>query len=206
MKHIFTFLLSLLSLSIIAQEKTGRSFLQLGLGYSTHGTGDMKGVAFSVEYARSTGRRMELGLNIRSTIHGDAFKVTVNKPDGSTDDASFRYSNAGLQAGPVFGYRLLQSAHHQFRIQAGTFARYQNSTLPSMYSFFIDQSSGMPRPSFEFLHDDKQNTFAAGYSVDLAYDFITTKKMMFGIKAGFQNDTNGDAITQVCLTVGKKFL
>jgi hypothetical protein len=204
MKHILTFLLLLAGTAVLAQYKSSNRYLQLGLGYSTHGTGDMKGVSFFCEYGKSLGKRTELGANIKSTIHGDAFQVTINWPDGSKDDASLRYSNAGLQAGPVFGYRLLQSSHYQFKIQAGAFARYQNSTFPSQYSFFIDQSAGIPRPTFEFSHDDKQNTFAAGYSVDLSYNFITTRKMMLGLKAGFQNDTNGDVITQVCLTVGKR--
>lgn len=206
MKQTFLFTLLLLAFSTFAQKnKLFNAQVQLGGGYSKHGSGDMKGIAFFTEYSKPIGKRTEWTINIMTTINGDRFKVIVNNPDGTQNDQSFRYNSSGLQAGPKFGYSLLQARHHQIKIQAGTFARYQNSTSPDMYSFYINQSSGMPQPSFEFFHNEKQNTISAGYSVDLSYNFITSKKLMIGFKAGFQNDTQGDAIPQLCVAVGRRF-
>jgi len=204
MKPTFTLFFLFLSFFAFSQNNPPKGRFQLGLGYSTHGSGDMDGVSFFTEYGKYTGKRFEYGLNIKSTIHWDEFNVLVSRPDGTVRDASFRYSSAGLQVGPFIGYHLLQAKHHQLMIQGGAFARFQNSTYPSSYSFYIDFTTNPPRPVFEFWHEEKQNIFTAGYSVDLSYDFITNKKLMLGVKAGFQNDTNGDVITQVCLVVGRK--
>jgi hypothetical protein len=160
--------------------------------------------SFFTEYGKYTGKRFEYGLNVKTTIVGDEFNVLMSQPDGTVRDASFRYSSAGLQAGPFIGYHLLQAKHHQFMIQLGAFGRFQNSTYPSRYSFYFDYTPTPLRPVFEFWHDDNQNTFTAGYSVDLSYDFITNKKLMLGVKAGVQNDINGNVITQICFTIGKK--
>ena len=44
-----------------------------------------------------------------------------------------------------------------------------------------------------------------GYVAELSYTFVTGKNLLLGIKAGFQNDTNGDVITYYGIIIGKKF-
>ena len=205
MRQTFLLILLFLNFFVFGQTKLYKAQVMVGGGYSIHGTGDMKGLAFFTEYSKPIGKRTEWSINVMTTIHGDAFKVIVNNPDGSTDDNSFRYSNAGLQAGLKFGYNFVQSAHHQFKIQPGGFVRYQNSTFSDIYSFFINQSNGFPEPGFMFYNSSKQNTVTVGYGIDLSYNFIMSDKIMIGLKAGFQNDTNGDAVTQICLSVGRRF-
>jgi len=204
MRPLLTLFLLSITAHVFSQSNPPKGRLQLGVGYSTHGTGDMDGISFFTEYGKYTGKRLEYGLNIKSTIHWDEYNVLMSRPDGTVRDASFRYSSAGLQTGPFIGYHLLQAKHHQFMIQLGAFGRFQHATYPSMYNFYFDYTTNPPRPVFEFWNDEKQNTFTGGYSVDFSYDFITSKKLMLGVKVGMQNDTNGDVITQVCFTIGKK--
>jgi hypothetical protein len=45
----------------------------------------------------------------------------------------------------------------------------------------------------------------AGYLVALSYSYTFPKRLFLGLKASFQNDTNGDVITQYGLRIGKRF-
>ena len=203
MKKIVLVGISWLAFQSLEAQIAAKHSLTFGLGYSSHGTGDMKGISFFSEYCKLLGKRTDWSLNATSTIHGGAAKVILIHPDGTSSDASFRYNHGGLQIGPKAGYRILQAGHHQVKIQAGAFARYQNSSLPDVYSYHIDQNS--ETVNFDFLHEEKQNTFSCGYSVDLSYNFITSKKLILGFKAGFQNDTRGDVITHLTLLAGRSF-
>jgi hypothetical protein len=205
MRHLLLFSLLFLSISSFAQTKLYNAQVQVGGGYSTHGTGDMRGIAFFTEYSKPVTKRIDWAVNVMTTIHGDAFTVIVNYPGGLKEDRSFRYNTAGLQAGPKLSYNIVQAQHHQLKIQPGGYVRYQNSSYPNMYAFSMNTNGGTSEPSFSFRHQEKQNIVSVGYSLDLCYNFITGKKIMIGLKAGFQNDTNGDAITQIAVSVGKRF-
>jgi hypothetical protein len=86
---------------------------------------------------------------------------------------------------------------------AGTLALYQNFIMLNGNSYRIDQNSGTL--CFEFLQKEKQTTFSDGHSVDLCSDIITSKKMILGVKAGFQTDINAEAILHITLFAGRKF-
>lgn len=191
--------------SVHAQRRVREGFASGALGYSRHGTGDMPGVAFMAELGRDLGRHTEWAVNLKATIHGDAETVILTDPQGNRSDRSFRYNNAGLQFGAQVGYKLVDRLHHAFRVQAGGIFRYQNSTYPDSYNFYINNSDAVPRPSFEFFQITPQNTFSPGYSFGLSYQYITDRKLFFGLNIGLQNDTQGDMIYMAMIQVGKRF-
>lgn len=204
MKQAFLLSFILLSLAAFTQDKLFKSLLLAGGGYGKHGTGDLPGIVFYTEFDKAIGKRTEWAVNATTTIHGDEFGITIIEADGTRKDRSFRYTTAGLQLGPKFGYSFVQSRRHQFKIQGGGFVRYQNSSYPDIYSYHLETGNGVPQPQFEFWHSEKQNLFTAGYSLDLSYAFITPGKLMLGVKGGIQNDSNGDMIYHYGLFVGRR--
>jgi hypothetical protein len=202
MKQILLLSFLFISLHSFSQKS---QYLQVGGGHSKHGTGDLRGIAFYTEYGKAWGKRTDWAINVMTTIHGGAFKVIITDQDGTRSDHSFRYNTSGLQVGPKLGYSIIHTKRHQFKVQGGGFFRYQNSTLPDMYSFHLEMGSGIPQPQFEFRHLEKQDLFTVGYSLDLSYQFITAKNLMIGVKGGAQNDSNGDMIVHYGVMVGKRF-
>jgi hypothetical protein len=204
-KHLLLFCLLFIAFPAIAQQTlVHQNSLHLSLGRSFHGSGDLSGIWFSAEYGHYFNNRFEVSGNVSSTIHYGAYHLFVSGPTGNFD-GSFRYVTAGLQTGSKLGFALLRLKQHEIKIQAGAFFRYQSSSLPDVYGVTFPPAINYPEPVYTFRQYEKQNTFSVGYSADISYIFSTTKNLRLGIKAGFQNDSNSDAITQIALVIGKHF-
>ena len=184
-------------------QKNLKDNINLYVGRSFHGTGDLSGICFTAEYGHFFNRNLEISGNITSTMHWGAFGLFLNYPTESFD-ASFRYVTAGLQAGSKLGVAILNFQNHLLKAQGGAFIRYQSSSLPDQYGVSFPPSINYPEPIFTFRHKEKQNILTVGYVVDLSYAYTTGKQWMLGAKAGFQNDTNGDVITNYGIVLGKR--
>jgi hypothetical protein len=203
MKKILLILLTVFIYSAgITAQKNIQNNIQLYFARSFHGTGDLPGVYFAAEYAHFLKDRVEISGNITSTIHWGSFGLLVSGPSGSFD-GSFRYVTAGLQAGGKLGLAILNFSRHLVKVQGGSFIRYQSSSLPDVYGVTFPPAINYPEPVFTFRNEEKQNILTLGYVAELSYTYITAKKLMLGIKAGFQNDTNGDVITYYGIIIGK---
>lgn len=176
--------------------------LQLNIGRSFHGSGDLRGVFFSAEYGHYFKKRLEVSGTISSGIYPGAYTLLISGPSGNYD-ASFRYVTAGMQTGGKIGFALIRSASHEFKIQGGAFVRYQASSSEG-YGVAFPPSINYPEPVFTFRNSEKQKIFTIGYSADIGYSFTTQKNLLLGIKAGFQNDSNADVLTHLLLTIGKR--
>ena len=183
-------------------QKNFKDNINLYVGRSFHGTGDLSGIYFTAEYGHFINRKLEISGNITTTIHSGSFGLFLNSPSESFD-ASFRYVTAGLQAGSKLGFAFLNHPKHILKVQGGAFARYQSSSLPNQYGVTFPPSVNYPEPVFTFRHREKQNIYTLGYVVDVSYTYITAMQWMVGAKAGFQNDTNGDVITYYGIVLGK---
>ena len=202
-KYLPLFLSTLAVLNVPGQQqKYLRDNLQLSLGKSFHGSGDLNGIFFSSEYGHYFKRRLEISGNVSSTIHHGAFTLLISAPYGNYD-ASFRYVTAGLQAGGKIGFAILRSRQHELKMQTGALFRYQSSSSDG-YGITFPPVINYPEPVFTFRNYEKQNLFTAGYTADLSYTFTTGKNLLLGIKAGFQNDTNGDVISHISFIAGKR--
>jgi len=204
MKSFLLILLSALIFSAdsIAQKNPGNN-IQFYFAKSFHGTGDLSGILFSVEYGHYFKKRLEFSGNITTTIHWGSYGLFVTNQFGTFDE-SFRYGTAGIQAGSKLGYAILNFPHHLLKFQGGSFIRFQSSSFPDMYGVTFPSPNSYPEPFFTFRNEEKQNIFTIGYLADLSYTFMTKKNLLLGAKIGFQNDTNGDVITHYGVFVGRK--
>ena len=180
--------------------------IQLIGGYSRHGSGDMKGIVFGTEYINYLTKRFSLNYNIRATINSskDEYIVT-NNTTGTTTDASIRYTTAGVQLGVNAGLSVIKSTRHDLKISLGAFGRYQSASNGSDgYAAYYPPVTGVPTVLIGYDNRTPQETVAVGGILQFQYDFTFGNKVYIGVILGFQTDTNGDAIPQVALTVGRR--
>ena len=66
--------------------------------------------------------------------------------------------------------------------------------------------SVFPNVFFTFSGDGKQHTFSPGYTFGLSLLKQMAPRTKMGLRAFFQNDTQGDAISNISLTIGWELL
>jgi hypothetical protein len=97
----------------------------------------------------------------------------------------------------------LRTKNHEAKLGAGPVVRYQSSSYPNIYG--TTTLPNFPKPVFTFRHYEEQNMLTFGYQVAVSYAYTLRSRFFIGGKMSFQNDTNGDVITQYGLRVGKRF-
>lgn len=178
--------------------------LSLDLNRSFHGTGDMRGFGFAVEYGKYAGKRLELTAGVAANIHHDAFPLLVS-PLGNPIDASYRLVTGGLQLNGQANFAPLRTRAHELKIGLGPVVRYQSSNASGGYGVTFPPAVDYPEPVFTFRNYEDQNLVTLGYQAAASYSFTFQNRLFVGAKASFQNDTNGDVITQYGLRIGKRF-
>ncbi len=208
MRYIFTlgFLLLISASTFGQQNKAALVSQQISIsgGRSFHGSGDQRGVLFSAEFGRYFRKSWELSSGFSSTIHSDETLLLLNYPNAETIDASYRSTTAGLQFNTVLSFVPFRSKHHEVKIGGGGMLRYQSDSYSSNGIYF-PPFNNFPEPFFTFRNNGKQNTFNAGYLVEIGYAYTFRNNMLLGAKTGFQNDTNGDVLTNYSIRLGKRF-
>lgn len=181
--------------------------LQIVSGYSVHGSGDMLGIVFGTEYVKFISRRFSLNYNMRATINSGRDEINVNNTStGTRTDASVRFTTAGVQLGVNAGVSMVRSARHDFKISIGPFARYQSASNGSDgYGIYSPQVTRVPTILIGYDNRTPQETVTVGGILQFQYDYTFGNKVYVGIIPAFQTDTNGDAIPQVALAIGRRF-
>ncbi|WP_291722820.1 hypothetical protein [Bernardetia sp.] len=186
--------------SLIFLVSFGQTNINTSLGYSTHGTGDMfgYGASFGVEKTLpEISNRLSLGFNARFTTHSreDIFEG-INATLIDDWNANFRIVTSGAQLEVVPAFNLVQTEGFSFRFHAGIIGRYEVTNHPSIYGYTI-----MPNDEYNFsLRNENTNDFKrfdVGYISQLSMKFKVSNRSSLGIAMGFQNDTNGSAITSI---------
>lgn len=191
----------------VGQGSLSKRSLQITGGYSKHGSGDMKGIVAGAEYIHAASSKIFLNYNMRSTINNGTQEIIINDAvAGTTQDASIRFTTAGLQLGVDGGYSFLRSRHLAMSFSLGAFLRYQSASNGSDgYSLYFPAATGLPLVLVGYSNRTPQQTVAFGGLVQFQFDVSLTKNMYVGIVPRFQTDTNGDAIIQFALAVGRRF-
>lgn len=200
MKPLFTFLLVFFACSLLAQNRQ----LSVDLNRSFHGSGDMRGAGFAVEYGKFIKPKVEWTGSLGANIHHSSYGLTVDYGNGPID-ASYRTVTAGIQLGSQLWFAPLHTVANEFKIGAGPFLRYQSSGAADSYGVTFPVATGYPEPVFTFRNNEPQNRLTAGYQVSLSYAYTFAKRFFIGAKASFQNDTNADVLTHYGLRIGKRF-
>jgi hypothetical protein len=208
MKHlrILTLIITLsFSLPTIAQKLPGRA-IQFVAGYGLHGSGDLDGIVFGAEHIKYCSKRFSLNYNFRGSINTGKEVIITAGSGNSTNDASLRYTTAGVQLGVNAGYSFARSSAHEFMTSFGPFLRYQSaSNGTDGFSRYDPSQTGIPTTLIGFDNRSNQQTISFGAIFQLHYNYTFNNKTFIGINPGFQTDTNGDAMPQVALAIGRRF-
>ena len=206
MKNKFIFLLLIVSFSSYAQNKNNinNKHIQFNLGRASHGTGDMRGLIFTTEYGKDFKKHLSWIIGISGTIH-DGFRSNFFESNGNLIDGSIRYTTAGVQTVGQIGYSAIKTTEHEIQIRAGALVRYQSSSFYDDVSILFPGGTGLPFPVIVFNNTTPQRTYSIGGNFEIHYNYTITKKIMIGILAGLQTDTNGDTISQLSLSIGRRF-
>jgi hypothetical protein len=202
-KFTITFFLGLLLLVADLHAQYKRQ-LSVDLNRSFHGTGDMRGVGFAVEYGRYLARKLEITGSIGSNIHHDQYPLFLSM-GGSEIDASYRMVTAGIQLAGQAHFAPLRTNDHEFKIGLGPLLRYQSSSASGGYGVMSPTATSFPEPVFTFRQIEEQNMVTLGFLASVSYTFSFNSRFFVGAKASLQDDTNGEVITQYGLRIGKRF-
>jgi hypothetical protein len=191
----------------IAQDKlpAKRHSIQLDIGMSRHGTGDMRGLFLNSEYKKYFLKKLSISFGISATIHDGVSPLFFTDSNGNCTDASYRYSSGGLQLTGKFGLNLYRSKWSELGLQIGGLLRYQTSSYYDELIVLFPALPGFPMPVTIIINNSPQRTFSIGCIGQLFYNYSLTEKLFIGILTGLQLDTNGDTITQLGLSCGFKF-
>ena len=187
--------------NILAQKNVPS--VQLSCGKSWHGTGDLNGIIFDVSYDYNIKKRIDFSNGLTTTIHyGKDQELSGLSFNSSPDEKLLRFTTAGIQLTSLMNFALLYSIDNQLKFGVGPILRFQSTSLPDIYSYYQDPNV-FPEPFYVFNNYTKPNTFTIGYNFGITYLTKISLNYEIGIKAFFQNDTNGDAITSISLILGR---
>ena len=195
-----------LPIEIVPDEKSKNSSISFVGGYGRHGSGDMSGIVFGGDYTVYFSKKFSLTYNFRGGVHSSIDPIFYSNGGGGYTDASIRFTTAGFQLGANGGYSLVNSTHHEFMIKLGAFGRYQSaSNGTDGYSIsYPPPTSGLPPVVVSYDNRSSQETLAFGGILQFQYNFTFNSNVFLGIQPAFQTDTNGDAILQGSLVIGKR--
>lgn len=181
-----------------AQSKHAGEFISLDIGYSKHGTGDLRGFMVNTEYRKYLRERIFFAAGIAVTVH-DGFRLLEYEGlNGQVVDGSIRNATGGAQLSARIGWDFLQQSQHSLGAMVGPLIRYQTSTIPDALSiYFPGAATGFPFPAIVYEHHSPQRTTSFGAVLQLSYRYHFHSRYSVGATAGFQTDTNGDAIWQL---------
>lgn len=196
MKKCLLFVLILLLASRGFSQKKIRS-IQLCAGKSWHGTGDLKGFSVDVLYNQHITKKVDFSAGLTSTIHyGKDGGFNSLFPGISPDERLIRFTTAGIQLSSLINYSVFYSHDNQLKIGVGPIVRFQSSSYPDSYGLYQNQNI-FPEPFYVIYNYEKQNLVTSGYNVALTFLTKISINSGIGVKAFFQNDTNGDVITGI---------
>jgi hypothetical protein len=178
--------------------------LLLSGGKSWNGTGDFDGFVAEFAYSRKIKERIEFFNGLTTTIHYGKDRGFSGLSGSLPPEETLLFTTAGIQLTSVLNFALINSFDNQLKLGAGPIFRFQSTSLLEQYGYYQDPQY-FPEPFYVIYKAGKQNTFSPGYTVGITFQTKVTLKYEAGIKAFFQNDTNGDVITYVSLIFGRVF-
>jgi hypothetical protein len=179
--------------------------LQLDIGISKHGTGDLRGFSFNCEYKKHYRKNIFLAFGLGSTIHDGSFPIFYSDAAGNQIDASYRYSTGGMQITSKFGVSIVKNRKNDLGLQAGCLVRYQTSSYYDELTVLYPGITGLTIPVTTIINKSPQKTLSLGGIGQIYYNYNIDTKMFIGLSAALQIDTNGDLINQLVASYGWKF-
>jgi hypothetical protein len=194
----------IVAIILFNQTNAQTKLLQFSAGTNLNGTGDSFGFSFFTEYSKKFKKNFTWSNSLGGTINdGTLYSIFYQTPSGQVSDGSIRYTTAGFQAASHIGYSFIASQKHDFQLRLGSVIRYQSTSLPDAVS--LEYIPGVPFPVVVLQNLSPLRTLALGGSGQLVYNYTLKSNICLGVLAGLQFDTEGDTISQLMFTIGKRF-
>jgi hypothetical protein len=189
--------------AVLAHAQMTDHAIQVSGGYSVHGTGDLQGFVAEVGYDHVFTRRLDWTNALTTTIHSgkDAVFAYPGAPSPGTDRGA-NFTTAGFQLTSMGHFAPISARNQKVKLGGGVILRYQSSSMPDGYGIYTDPSI-FPEPFYVFFDPRPGNIYTIGYTFGITWEVRVSQKFAVGLKAMFQNDTNGDAITSLSLQLGR---
>jgi hypothetical protein len=191
-----------ISFTSYSQATSMKSLLLHG-GYSFHGSGDLLGGQGGIGYESQVKKWLSLRYQADVTMHGGSAIGYVRNDQFYSNEPMYELTT-GVQLSAMPVLHVFGAGKPWLNIAAGPLLRYQLSSSPDSYSY--QSNAGTLSPDYYSIYDVTPRGFYIGYTVGVESQFIHTKKWAGGIRAHFQNDTNGDVITGISLVWRRKLI
>ena len=202
-KQFILFGLSLFLLSLNASGQEYRNSLSAEFGPNMHGTGDIKGIQYGLRYNRFLNKRFDLIVAFEANLNDSPGELYIwEDPEGNEYDGTLHNVIAGIQLNVGIGFNIINSDRHKFGLNPSIFIRYQANSLFNTTVIDFPTLTGYPVPIRTLLRDEPGNTYAAGGSLRLFYNYKINSKYFLGINPGFQTDSEEDTILFGTLSFG----
>jgi len=196
----------IVAIILFSQTNAQTKLLQFSAGTNFNGSGDSFGFGFFTEYSKKFKKKLTWSASVGGTINdGNLLFLLYEYPQGRQNDGSLRYTIAGFQAATHVGYCLISTKVHDFQVRLGSVIRYQTASSSDGAGIYFPPVSGLPFPVVVIDNVGPQRTLALGGSGQLVYNYALKNNICLGVLAGLQFDTQGDTISQLMFTIGKRF-
>lgn len=212
MKNNFLFIVFLFPISCLAQTLTDSTknisssgMLSLGVSLSNHGTGDLNGYLIDVAYEYQLKKRFSFFNNLAFSVNSgqDGGYNLIDQPNEEYNQSKpLIFVKSGIQTTPTLFYALVNRENQKFKIGVGPVFRYQENSLPNLYSY-TKANSSVPQ-NYYVIKEVQPRVFTVGYKFSFDYLFLNKPKSTYNLKAFYQNDTNGDVIVGIGLSYSHK--
>ncbi|MDR6806836.1 hypothetical protein J2Y45_004028 [Dyadobacter sp. BE34] len=187
-----------------ANPALNSKFISLTGGRSTHGTGDMIGVSQRVTYGQYFRKKLFWFSAVGADIHDGKVLSMTTRDDGTVLDHSYRYTSGAIQITGGVGWSILRTTKSELGVKVSGILRYQSSSYFDYLAITYDPQKIGPYPATFILHTSPQRTYAVGVGPEMFYQQSIFKSIFAGLSTGFQVDTNGDVLTNISLSIGKR--
>lgn len=200
-KFIFLIILFSCTSTISAQDNFN---LELNMSRSKHGSGDLSGFNFSVNFVKPIKKNLSYVISVGGSTHQQK-KELFFTIDGIDNDGSILYVTSGFQVGFGLDYKFINFDKHKFGIRLIPFGRYQSTSLPDVVTILYPIITDLPIPVIYFEQTTPSQTIAVGLNTSLFYNIKLHKTLSLNLLGSFQFDSNGDNIIGYGLGLVKSF-
>lgn len=190
---------------LITEEPQGNS-VQFYFGRGIHGSGDISGFAYGLNYERDFHKRWFWNLSFDSSLFDDqATPFIFEDQNGTIINSTQHRVISGFQLTLGTGYRFINNERHRLSLNPGVVLRYQASSLNDIETTLFPIITGFPIPIRVIENFQNNRTVAVGGVLRVNYDYLIKSKYLIGIQGGWQVDSNEDTIAHTAIRFGLMF-
>ncbi len=180
--------------------------INLLFGYGKHGSGDLTGFQYGLQYSKEFGERWTWILEFGGSLHDAQDDELIYQDQiGNDVDATLHFVIGGIQAGIGTNYSFVKSDNHRLGITILPIIRYQATSISDLIATFSPGATDLPFPVRVLERFEPARTVSIGSAFRVGYEYSLGENYVLGIQASFQTDTNGDSILGSLFSFGKTF-